>query len=137
MLSGCGFAAYYCDWPPTMNWEAEVVFYAFTERADAIGHDRGLFTGVTQWRKDEHLGRIRASGYFRYTKEIAVHHVETGNAERLVGLLLSQGGVASLLKHGLSEQEIGVDTLRADAERTLGDEPSPWYLTYRIRLGVK
>jgi hypothetical protein len=60
-----------------------------------------------------------------------------GNAERLVGLLLSQGGIASLLKYGLSEEELGVDSLRAEAKRTLGDEPALWYWTYRVRLGIK
>jgi len=131
------FAAYDCDWPPTMNWEAEVVFDTFMEHCDAIERERGLYRGVKEWRKDEHLGRIRASGHFRYTEEIAVHHVEMGNAERLVGLLLSQGGIASLLKHGLSEEEIGVDSVRAKAKRTLGNEPAPWYWTYRVRLGIK
>ncbi len=117
--------------------EAEVVFDALMERGGAIGHERGLFEGVREWCKEEHVARIKASGHFRYAREIAVHHVEMGNAERLVGLILSQGGIATLLKHGLSEAEIGVAELHAEAERTLGDEPAPWYWTYRVRLGVK
>jgi hypothetical protein len=37
----------------------------------------------------------------------------------------------------LSEEELGVDSLRAEAKRTLGDEPALWYWTYRVRLGIK
>lgn len=66
-----------------------------------------------------------------------VHHVEQGDAERLVGLALSQGSVATLLKRGLSEAEIGVHALRAAAERAWGHRAVPWYWSYRVRLGVK
>jgi hypothetical protein len=63
------------------------------------------------WDKHQHLKRMRASGLFRVTKEIVLHNIEQGGAERLVGLELSQGGVATLLKNGMSE-EIGVTALR-------------------------
>ena len=55
---------------------------------------------------------MRESGQFRFTKEILLHHVEQGGAERLVGLELSQGGVATLRKNGVSEDEIGITSLR-------------------------
>jgi hypothetical protein len=38
---------------------------------------------------------------------------------------------------GASDQELGLDRLRAGAERTLGDEPKPWYWSYRVRVAVK
>jgi len=60
-----------------------------------------------------------------------------GNAERLIGLMQSQAGVSTLLKNGMSEEEIGLPEFRTIAQRTLGDEPSPWYFSYRIRLGIK
>jgi hypothetical protein len=66
-----------------------------------------------------------------------MHHVEQGNADRFVGILLSQGGVAGLLRVGVSEAEIGIDELRRVAERTIGADPVPWYWSYRVRLGVR
>jgi SAM-dependent methyltransferase len=131
------FAAYDCDWPPSVDWEAEAAYEAVMVRAAALEDERGFSQRIKSWPKSGHLGRIRNSGYFCYTREIAVHQVEPGNAERLVGLALSQGGVATLLKHGVSEEEIGLDILRAEAGRILGDEPKPWFWTYRIRLGIK
>ena len=92
---------------------------------------------VRRWGKDQHLSRIRDSGLFRFTKEIFCHSVENGDARRLVGLAMSQGTVASLLKHGLSEDEIGISDLRQVAERILGDRVVAWFWSYRIRVGLK
>lgn len=137
LRAGGVFAAYDCDWPPTVNWQAEQAYNRFDEQGKRIGEARGFFAGVKRWDKEGHLARMKASGNFRYVKEIVVHHVEAGNAERLVGLALSQGSVATLLKRGLSEDDIGLPAFRAEMHQILGDEPSPWYLSYRVRFGIK
>ncbi len=92
---------------------------------------------VRRWLKHQHLDRMQASGRFRFTKEIVLHHIEIGNAERLVGMARSLRGLMGLLKHGLSEAAIGLDELRAVVQRTLGDELKPWYFSYRVRIGIK
>ena len=131
------FAAFDCDWPPTMHWEAEAAYNACMARVDAINRERGFTREVRAWAKGEHLDRMRASGVFRHTREIVLHHVEMGHADRLVGLALTQGRVATVLKHGVTEADAGITELRAVAARTLGDEPRPWYWSYRVRLGMK
>jgi hypothetical protein len=70
-------------------------------------------------------------------KEILVHSIEAGSAERLVGLCRSQGSVSTLLKHGVTEEEIGLDSLKTVAERTLGDGTVPWYWSYRVRVALR
>jgi hypothetical protein len=92
---------------------------------------------VPKWPKHGHLARIRECGRFRYTQEILLRHREPGNAERLVGLALSQGSVETLLKAGVSEQELGLSRLRADAQRLLGSDPQPWFWSVRVRAAVK
>jgi hypothetical protein len=57
------------------------------------------------------------SGCFRYTKEIVLHQMEYGNADRFVGVFLSQGGIQSLLKSGHTEVELGIDKFRAPCVR--------------------
>jgi ubiquinone/menaquinone biosynthesis C-methylase UbiE len=131
------FAAMDCDWPPTMNWQAEIAYNRFDEQCEKIGQAQGFFSEIKQWDKEGHLARMHASGKFRYVKEIVVSNREMGNAERLVGLAQSQGSVAELLKHGMTAEEIGVPEFRAVAQRTLGDERAPWYFSYRVRLGIK
>jgi ubiquinone/menaquinone biosynthesis C-methylase UbiE len=131
------FAAYDCDWPPTLNWQAEQAYNALIANAHAIEDARGFAPDVRRWGKSGHLERIRQCGRFRYVKEVTLHHVESGDAERLVGLALSQGEVETLLKQGLSEDEIGITALREAARRALGDASVPWYWSYRVRLGIK
>lgn len=131
------FAAYDCDWPPTFNWQAEEAYRDCMSQATQLLETSGLARDVRSWDKREHLDRIRASGHFRYTKEILLHHVEEGSADRLVGLVLSQGHIATLLKSGLTEDQIGITALRDITRRLLGDATMPWYWSYRVRLGVK
>jgi SAM-dependent methyltransferase len=130
-------AAYDCDWPPTVNWEAEAAYEEAIRRAAALGEERSLYAGVQRWAKHEHLSRMRRSGRFRHVKEIMVHSVDEGNAGRLVGLCRSQGSVATLLKHGMTEAEIGVEALAKAAERALGDRTVPWYWSYRVRIALR
>jgi ubiquinone/menaquinone biosynthesis C-methylase UbiE len=137
LRDGGVFAAYDCDWPPTFNADAEQAYNACRAKAEAVERVRRFAPEVHQWNKGEHLQRMRKSGRFRYVKEVVLHHVEEGGAERLVGLALSQGEIASLLKHGISEDEIGITALRETARRILGDSIVPWYWSYRLRMGVK
>ncbi len=131
------FAAYDCDWPPTFSWQVEQAYSACHAQSYAAEQAHQLARGVRSWDKGRHLERIRASERFRFTKEILLHHVEQGGAERLIGLMLSQGGIATLLKHGVGEDEIGITTLREAASRLLGAAIVPWYFSYRMRVGVK
>jgi ubiquinone/menaquinone biosynthesis C-methylase UbiE len=131
------FAASSYDWPPTTgSWEADQAFDDCLRRAREMGREVESIRRVKQWDKSGHLDRMRASGCFRFTKEIAVHHIDSGNADRLVGLALSQGALMSLVKIGVSEAELGVEALRETARRALGEMLRPWYWTARVRLGV-
>jgi ubiquinone/menaquinone biosynthesis C-methylase UbiE len=133
------FAAFDYDWPPTTtSWEADQTFTECMARVWQVEDAQrdGPQAKLLRWEKEEHLQRMQASGCFRYAKEVVIHHIEPGNAERLVGLALGQGSTAGLLKQGFSEQALGLDLLAAVAERTLGDAMQPWYWSSRIRFGV-
>ncbi len=131
------FAAFDCDWPPTMGFEIEGAYRAFKHRAAALQHRHSLTSTSHRWTKEKHLARMRESGCFRFTKEITLHSVESGNADRLLGLARSYGGVVILLRHGFTEEQIGLKDLAAAAHRLLGPTPRPWFFSYRVRLGVK
>jgi SAM-dependent methyltransferase len=131
------FAAIDCDWPPAIQWEADRAFNEVLERSRAIERQRDTQQVVQRWAKGEHLGRMQASGRFRHTGESCFHSVEPGDAGRLVGLAVSQGTVTALLRLGYSEVELGLTTLRETALRTVGEQPVPWYFTYRVRYGVR
>lgn len=131
------FAAYDYDWPPSTGaWQADAAFISCMDAARGLEAGLGLTTPLRQWDKPGHLGRMQASGAFRFVREIVVHHRDSGNAERLVGLLLSQGYINTLLKQGYTEQDLGIDTLLATAHSLLGSAPQPWLWSSRVRIGV-
>jgi len=114
------FAAYDYDWPPvTTSPEADAIYTECVAKSRQLESELGVSGGVRHWSKDGHLARLRESGIFPYVRECTLHHIDSGNAARLVGLLLSQGHVQTLLKHGVSEEEIGVPALREVAQRSL------------------
>jgi hypothetical protein len=80
---------------------------------------------------------IQASGYFLFTREFNVHQVVMGNSELLVGLAHSFGYVQQLLKAGISEEELGLDLLKTEANHILGEEHKPWFWSTHIRVGVE
>jgi SAM-dependent methyltransferase len=128
------FAAYDCDWPPCVHPEVDRAYSVFERRQWHCQEERGLRPGYAD--KEGHLGRMRESGLFTHAREICLHSVETGDAERLVSVANTQGGTVALLADGVTEDELGLTALREIAARHLA-EPVPWWWTYRVRLGVK
>jgi SAM-dependent methyltransferase len=128
------FAAYDYDWPPVVNWEVEAAFEELIRRVRAgrAPDGRGM-----RYAKDGHLERIKASGLFRYAREIVFHARDRADAQRIVGMALSLGPLTVRLSEGLSEDEAGLTALREAADRALGDHETEIFIGYRIRLGVK
>ncbi|MGI9058046.1 MAG: methyltransferase domain-containing protein [Ktedonobacteraceae bacterium] len=124
------FAAYDYDWPPTIHWEldwlAQEVGKSLVERV----RERGLPQNLKLWSKDRHLDHMRESAHFRFTREVLLHHIEQGDATRFLEMTRSNA-------FSFTEQEISFDRLSSAAFQSLGSEPIPWYVSYRVRIGVK
>jgi SAM-dependent methyltransferase len=131
------FAAYDYNWPPTLNWELEQVYQEVDERFEAIVQERGLVQNLPRWSKDKHLDRMRASGHFRFTREILLHHIEQGDAARFIGMVMTNIYGHHLKQNTITEQEIGLDRLKQAALGCIGSGVIPWYFSYRVRIGVK
>jgi SAM-dependent methyltransferase len=127
------FAAYDYDWPPAIDWETDAVFQAFDRTVDELEAARG--TRPPHAGKN-HLERIAGSGLFRYAREIALHSRDSGDAQRITDLAMTQGGSAALLAAGATEDELGITDLRAVAARRVPG-PRTWWWTYRVRIAVK
>jgi SAM-dependent methyltransferase len=131
------FAAYDYDWPPVVDPELDEAFWAYQERRGEVRRARLIDRGADRWPKHEHLERMRASGRFGYCREIVLHSIEDGNAERISGLTRSLGlPVADLTDEEL-ERELRIDELEAVARRVLGDRTVPFRFGYRVRIGVR
>jgi SAM-dependent methyltransferase len=131
------FAAFDYDWPPTTGvWEADQAYQECMHGLSRLDDKMSKEKGVRKWDKSEHLKRMTDSDRFRYTKEIVVHHAEKGDAERFIGLLLSQGGVRTLLKAGRTEEELGIAAFRKRCHDLVGNKKRTWYWSARVRIGV-
>ena len=121
------FAACDYDVPPVIQHEVDEV----------LGRVCGRVIDLKGRIDKEHIERMRESGRFRRTRELVVHSIEEGNAERVVGYALSLGTVAGMLREDATEDELGLTELRSVAERAIGDRPAPWFVGYRLRVGIR
>jgi SAM-dependent methyltransferase len=131
------FAACDYDTPPVVEPEVDAAFAALVDaRREARGR-LGLRAGASSWPKAKHLEQIRASGRFRYAREVVAHGWWETDAERMIGLAESIGGPREIF----GDQAPGVhetfEVLRETATRVLGDRIWPAVLCYRLRVGVK
>ena len=128
------FAAYDYDWPPTLHWELDRLAQEVSMRLVELVKARGLAGTLKVWSKEQHLERMRESAHFRFTREVLLHHIEHGDATRFLEMMRSN---AFSHQFQFTEQEIGVDRLRQAALQHIGSEPIPWYVSYRVRIGIK
>ena len=129
------FAAIDVDMTPSFGGPAEEAFLAL-RRLSRMQEDRICPTAIRRWDKAGHLGRMVASGHFRFTRQVLAHHVEAGSGKRLLGLALSMGGVPALLDHGVPEADFGLDVLRRETA-AMGDVSVPFHWSYVVRLGIR
>jgi ubiquinone/menaquinone biosynthesis C-methylase UbiE len=128
------FAAYDYDSPPAIHWELDLIAQEVSKRLVELVRERGLAQNLKMWSKDRHLDRMRESAYFRFTREVLLHHIEYGDAARFLEMMRSN---AFSHQFQFTEQEIGFDRLTLAAFQSLGSEPIPWYVSYRVRIGIK
>jgi SAM-dependent methyltransferase len=131
------FAAVDYDWPPLIpKWQAEVAYRHFLAEVRRLENIHHVRKDLVVADKSGHLERMKASGHFRFTRELMLHQIDDGSPERLVGLALSLGAVQSLMKAGLSEAEIGIETLRRELAEIGMATGERWYWTSRVRIGI-
>jgi len=137
LVPGGVFAAYDYDWPPVTGvWEVDSAYEECMRAARLLEKEHAVDQQVRQWEKSGHLGRMKESGCFRYCREIVLHHIDQGDATRLLGLIQSQGYVNALQKRGLSDEQLGLDRLRETFARHLDTEPRSWTWGSRVRFGI-
>jgi SAM-dependent methyltransferase len=112
-------------WEPEAEWE--VVLTRKRELRGRLGLDSGEHWPVSR-------ARIEQSGLFRYVRELALHGVEVGSGERLVGLALSEGSMTTLLAAGATEEEVGLDRLRRVAATV--PDAVPWWTSYQVLVAL-
>jgi len=131
LRDGGVFCAYAYVSLQTPLWEPEARWAELRVRKNELREQRGLVE--TSWPVSRE--RLEESGVFRSTRELALHSVEHGDGDRLVGFALSEGSLTTLLEAGVGEEEVGLDRLRLAAAKM--SEAVPWWIGYRVWLGLK
>ncbi|MDP4099282.1 class I SAM-dependent methyltransferase [Paenibacillus sp. P96] len=138
LVPGGVFAAYDCDWPLSLEWEAEAAYNRIITKAeDIVKRLAPEEQQAHKWDKNTHLERMTASGVFRFTKEIVFHHYEPCDADRYVRLALSQGGVQTVFKLGSSELDEDLVRFSALVGKAFAGKTLDLMFSYRMRLGIK
>lgn len=128
------FAAYDYDSPPAIRWELDLLAREVGRRSVELVRQRGLAQTLEIWPKNKSLDPLRESVHFRFAREVFLHNIERGDAARFLEMMRS-GALCHQFQ--FTDQEIGFDRLASAAFLYLGSEPVPWYVSYRVRIGVK
>lgn len=132
------FATIDCDWPPVCSLEAEIAYAQLLNKVRFIEHEnKDIFKTFQRWNKDKHLQNIKQSGYFKYSREIVFLNKEKCNADRFVGIALSQGGLQTILKTQPVLIENDFMHFQNTIYRILGDREMDIHFCYRMRVGIK
>ncbi len=131
------FAACDYDVPPVVEPEVDAAFAALFEARHEARERLGLRAGASSWPKAKHLEQIRASGHFRYAREVLAHGWWETDAEGTIGLAESLGGPREIFGGQAQRVDETFEVLRETAMRVLGDRTWPAMLCYRLRVGIK
>ena len=137
LRSGGVFTAYDYDVPPVVQPEVDDAFSTLFAARRAARKRLRLEAGAASWPKERHLDQIRASGQFRFARELVCHGFDETSAERVVGLAESIGGPCSLFAGDAPEVDESFARLREVVHSVLGERRWPMVVCYRIRLGIK
>lgn len=138
LCPGGVFATVDCDWPPVFHWRAEKAYQTLFEQVHKAEREiPALRESFRRWEKEEHLRRIKACGFFRYSREIVFSNRETGSVERLLQLALSQGGLQGVLKTAPERVKNEWEAYRSTLEEIYDEDAFPIDFCYRMRIGVK
>jgi SAM-dependent methyltransferase len=128
------FAAYQYEILQTPYWEPEAAFGEVRRRVSALNTELGVSQERPRWPLS--LEGVKQAGQFRDCRELFLHSVEEGDADRLVGFALSEGSTTTLLARGYTEDDLGVGLLRDAAARWLA-EAAPWWFSYRVIVALR
>ncbi len=131
------FAVWDCTWPVAVSVNSEIAYEALFDAVDELADKYADTLPVSrQWPKNQHLKNIADSGFFRYLREILFENTEECDADRFIGIALSQGHIQSLMKNGIKEIEKPIENFRTAVKNDI-DGTRNMTVSYRMVIGFK
>ena len=138
LRNGGIFATIDYDWPPIIKWEAEKAYTKLYEKVQKYEKELpDVKNTYIRYSKEKHLANMKASGYFRYCREIVFSNTENCTAQRLVNMLLSQGGVHIILRLHPELIHEEMEHFQKAIDRLYLEKTFDIDFSYRMRIGVK
>jgi ubiquinone/menaquinone biosynthesis C-methylase UbiE len=129
------FSVFNCVFPVSWDWEAELAYTRLFQKAAEILKSRpNPNESVVYHPKSEHRRNIEGSRKFRYVTEVMFDHVEDCDADRFIGMALSQGQLQRLLKNRADEIESALGEFR---KACLASRQKQMRVSYKMILAVK
>lgn len=129
------FLVYDCLWPVTWDWRSERQYKDLLRKAKTIAaYNPELAESSQQYPKDQHLANLERSGYFAHVGSVYFDNAEVCDANRFVGIALSQGLLQSILKKDpslLSEEMEELERVADSAKSRM------MRVSYVLHYGVK
>jgi SAM-dependent methyltransferase len=125
------FCAYNYFRSQLRSWDASDAFEHVHRRKYELVQQEGYEPP----RLPDAAAELEAAGAFRDVRELVLHSVERCDGERLLGFALSEGSTRMLLEQGVSEEDLGLDRLRAVCAELR--EPVPSWLGYQLWLCLR
>lgn len=126
-------AIFDCDWPPSVNWIIENAYNKLKNKSDEICFAQKEH--AVRNDKNSYIERINLFGKFRFAREIVCHNAQKCDADRIIGIALSQGGIQDALKIDHTFQK-DVDEFVKLTKTTLKGEFEIIF-SYRLRIAIK
>ena len=138
LKDGGVFAAIDCDWPPVSLWQAEKAYEILYDKVKSLEAELpDVKSSFIRYNKSAHLGNIKSSSFFRYSREVLFSGTELCNAERFINIIMSQGSLQSVLKKRPDLISDDIEKFSSEISRIFNTEVFEIDFSYRMRIAVK
>lgn len=130
-------AIYDCFWPVSISTKAEMAYNQLFSEVDALHEThKGTLPHERQWQKGKHFKNVASSNYFEYCKEMYFENTELCDAERFIGIALSQGHLQTLIKSGVQEIDGKIERFKEEVRKDIKATKN-MYVSYKMIIGIK
>lgn len=137
LKTGGVFAVYDCDWPVSVGWESEKAYNDLFEKVSQLTERyKDRLPVERQWPKNKHLQNFLGSGYFSWCREIVFENTEPCDADRFIGIALSQGKIQTLLKHNVTDIAQHIEEFKETVSADIVGSV-PMSVGYRMIVGIR
>jgi SAM-dependent methyltransferase len=130
-------ASVHAEMPPMIDPRLDGAIRNVELTANRLKARRRLDPAERKWTREEHIHCLESGGGFGWRREVGLHDVDEGDAERAVGLAMSMGDTAKALKYGVAEGDLRLDVLRRVAREVMGRRRMPWLWSYNALIAVR